>query len=140
MNANRPMVNHRLKEVRFAIGIKRNKLADELHISNSHLANIENGKRSISVELICGLYEKYQISSAYLLFGIGSMFVNEEKEQFSILGLSDAEKMDILMQLYHYIYGYKDITMNGKVIELMDFLRMTDEKVTAECKNNLREQ
>lgn len=126
--------NNHLKEVREALGLSRNKLADRFHISTSHLANMENGKRNINIELICGLYTEYRISSEYLLFGVGDMYIKEEdNKRFNISGLSDAERMDVFLQLYHYVEGYKTVTVNGKPVDLIEYIRSADEEIMEEC-------
>lgn len=134
MNIKEVQLNNRLKEVREALGLSRNKLAEQFHISTPHLANMENGKRNINIELVCGLYTAYRISSEYLLFGTGDMYVKEEKrKRLNISKLSDAERMDIFLQLYHYVEGYKIVTVNGKPVDLMEYIKTTDGEIMSEC-------
>lgn len=122
----------RMKEVRETLRLTRDEFAEELSISSSHLANIENCNRDMTLDLLAILKSKYNVSADYILFGIGGMFINEENQKLSIYGMSDIEKIDMLLELYHYISSYRDILVDGKDIELLEYLKSVNEQVRIE--------
>lgn len=122
----------RVKEVRETLGVTRDELAAELSISSSHLANIENCNRDMTLDLLVILKSKYNVSADYIIFGIGGMFVNVENQKLSIYGMSDIEKIDMMLELYHYISSYRDIVIDGKNVELQEYLKTVNEQVRME--------
>jgi len=122
-------ISLRVKEVRKALNLKRDKFADVLSMSTSHLANIENGRRSITIDNLCALRKLYGVSANYILFGIGDMFIGEEKDKTDIYALSDSEKIVKMFQLYEYFTRYKRISFNNDDIEVFDFIQKVDERM-----------
>lgn len=122
----------RVKEVRETLGVTRDELAAELSISSSHLANIENCNRDMTLDLLVILKSKYNVSADYIIFGIGGMFINVENQKLSIYGMSDIEKIDMMLELYHYISSYRDIVIDGKNVELQEYLKTVNEQVRME--------
>lgn len=94
-------VGQRLYCIRQSLGMSRQKLADELHLSCSHLANLENGNRRINIEQLIQLHIRYGISADYLLFGTRAVLSMEdiryEDIASGICGISEREK--ILMSI-----------------------------------------
>ena len=60
-------IGSRIKEARKLKKISQIELADAANISVSHLSNIENGKKSISIELFVRIVEALQVSADWLL-------------------------------------------------------------------------
>ena len=57
----------RLKELRAERGVTQDKLAEETGLSQSALANWENGKRSPSAAAIISLAKYFNVTTDYLL-------------------------------------------------------------------------
>lgn len=57
----------RIVELREALGLKREKLAQNLNISYGHLNNIELGKRMPSLEIMIRLASELHVPSGYLV-------------------------------------------------------------------------
>lgn len=125
-------ISFRFKEVRNMLGLSRAELAEKVLISRSHLANIENGNRDMTVELVCALYENFKVSSDYLLFGKGPMFMNDEEHRLSIHNLSNLEKIEVILQLYHYFARNKDIVYDNEDHDILEYLRKADKDVWME--------
>ena len=60
-------LGNRIKEARKLKKISQIELADAANISVSHLSNIENGKKSISIDLFIRVVEALQVSADWLL-------------------------------------------------------------------------
>lgn len=130
--AERTDIALRVKEVRETLRLTRDELAEELSISGSHLANIENCNRDMTIELLGILKCKHNVSADYILFGIGGMFINEENKKLSVYSMSDNEKIDMMIELYHYISSYRDIVVDGQSRELLEYLKSANEQVRLE--------
>ncbi len=117
----------RVKEIRKVLGMDRDKFAESLAISLSHLTNVENGKRAITVDLLNMLYLVYGVSADYVLFGKGEMFLDPKEESKEIYAMTDAQKMSQMLQLYEYFVKYKSIVVDGTEVELYEYFREIDQ-------------
>lgn len=117
----------RIKEIRKVLGMDRDKFAESLAISLSHLTNVENGKRAITVDLLNMLYIVYGVSADYVLFGKGEMFLDPKEESKEIYAMTDAQKMSQMLQLYEYFVKYKSIVVDGTEVELYEYFREIDQ-------------
>lgn len=122
-------ISLRVKEVRRALNLKRGEFAEILSMSTSHLANIENGKRSVTVDNLYSMNKIFGVSADYILFGAGDMFPDREDEKTDIYSLSDSEKIVKMFQLYEYFTRYKRISYNNDDIEVFDFIQKVDERM-----------
>ena len=59
----------RIREKRKERGYKQEQLAEQLDISANHLANIEAGRKGLSVELLVELADNLDVSLDYLILG-----------------------------------------------------------------------
>lgn len=125
-------ISFRLKEIRNTLGLSRSELADKVLISRSHLSNIENCNRDMTVELVCELNKQFKVSSDYLLFGRGSMFVGDEEEHLSIYNLSNTEKIEVLLKLYHYFAGTREFVYDNDGHDVLEYLRTADKEIWLE--------
>lgn len=125
-------ISFRLKEIRRTLGKSRSEFADILLISKSHLANIENGNRDVTVELLFSLRSIFNVSANYLLYGVGSMFVEEESGNVNIYGLNNSAKLELLLRLYHYFVRTKEIVINEDDKDLLEYLREADSEIWME--------
>lgn len=122
-------ISLRVKEVRRALNLKRGEFAEILSMSTSHLANIENGKRSVTVDNLYSMNKIFDVSADYILFGKGDMFSVRENGKTDIYSLSDSEKILKMFQLYEYFTRYKRISYNNDDIEVFDFIQKVDERM-----------
>lgn len=67
-------ITERLKDVRTELGLTQKRLADELGISRSTIANYENGREEISNKFIKKLHKRFLIDPDWFATGEGSMF------------------------------------------------------------------
>lgn len=116
----------RIKELRRALDKTRAELAESLSISVSHLANLENGNRSITVELLGEMHAYYGVSADYILFGKGEMFVENDNTYKSIFTMNDEQKMHLMLELYEYFVRYKSIVMDDHEVEIHEYFHEAD--------------
>lgn len=130
-NANIRDAAHRIKAVRKTMNLRRDSFAELLSVSTSHLTNIENGRRSITLDNLMTLKRVCGVSADYILFGSGSMFSNmaAESEKQDIYSLTDDEKIMLLFRLYEYFSHFKQISVNDRNIEIYDFIQKADERL-----------
>lgn len=133
-------ISFRLKEIRNTLGLSRSELADKVLISRSHLANIENCNRDMTVELVCALNNQFRVSSDYLLFGRGSMFVNDSEEQLSIYNLSNSEKIETILKLYHYFAGSREFVYDNEGHDVLEYLRKADKEIWLEYAKRIEDK
>jgi transcriptional regulator with XRE-family HTH domain len=90
-------IGDRIREKRKEHKLSQRELAEMVHVSPSHLSDIENGKKTIGIEILMRITEALQVSSDWLLrTNIPSVGAIEEKELSDILGDCDpAERQAI---------------------------------------------
>ena len=69
-----------LKKIRQDQGLTLSKFANSLNTSHSYISEIENEKKSLSLNLILSLIAKYNVNINWLLTGEGSMFRHEKEK------------------------------------------------------------
>ncbi|WP_420507233.1 helix-turn-helix domain-containing protein [Nitratireductor aquimarinus] len=57
-NDKRPMINNALRVLRLYLGLSQKQIADELDLSQSMISEIENGSKSVSMDVL----EKYSLN------------------------------------------------------------------------------
>lgn len=63
------MLNSALRTIREIHRLQQSEMAEKLHISRSHLSEIESGKKSISVELLSRYADAFDVpASTFLSF------------------------------------------------------------------------
>ena len=62
------MLNIALKKLRLFHGLKQNELSQQLNISSSYLSEIENGKKSPSIELLNDYSKIFDIPVSSLIY------------------------------------------------------------------------
>ncbi|NIM14737.1 MAG: helix-turn-helix domain-containing protein [Candidatus Aminicenantes bacterium] len=70
----------RLKQFRKAIGLSQEKFSNGLGISKSAYVRYESGKREVPSRMMRIMFEKFNLSIGWLLFGEGGMFSPEDTE------------------------------------------------------------
>lgn len=96
--------NRRLRDFRKKNGYTQEQFAEILEITTSGYKKIESGECRLTKERIIMLTEKLNISEGYLLFGNRP---NMDNAWVQIMGLSDREKMYILLRLNEYFVKIK---------------------------------
>jgi len=123
-------IGRRFKEFREFIKKSRDRLADELQVSQSFIYYIETGKSFPGYPLQYYLYRRYHLSLNWLITGKGEMIIFPEKE------LKYAE----LTQLFSHIdetdprfEGYMELKrlMKIPVIEQVIFAKLEEVKIIA---------
>lgn len=80
-------IGNRIMALRLQHGYTREVLAEKLDITWQHLANIEKGRRRVTIDILAGLYEHLHISSDYILYGVSA--TGEGQELSSIIASAD---------------------------------------------------
>ena len=60
----------RIRELRHRRGITQDKLATDLHVSESHIRKTEKGQRSASIDLYIVIAQYFNVSLDYLFTGM----------------------------------------------------------------------
>ena len=63
------LIGQRIREARRGKDLTQEKLADDIHISESYMTLIEQGKRSMSIDILEKISHRLGVSSDYLLRG-----------------------------------------------------------------------
>ena len=69
MNYNPVETGKRIKQARQEMGLSQDAYSEKLHISRTHLAKVEVGLKSASIDLLIAISELSHISIDYLLKG-----------------------------------------------------------------------
>lgn len=69
LSINKAEIGKRIRSFRIQNELKQAQLAESLDVSTNFISEIETGKKSISLETLCRLCEKYKLSADYILFG-----------------------------------------------------------------------
>ncbi|MBO4938649.1 MAG: helix-turn-helix transcriptional regulator [Oscillospiraceae bacterium] len=69
MNYNPVETGKRIKQIRQNMGLSQDAYSEKLHISRTHLAKVEVGLKSASIDLLIAISELSQVSTDYLLKG-----------------------------------------------------------------------
>lgn len=128
----------RIKEVRKALRMSRQKFAEKLSVSISHLSNIENGKRSVTIDFVYALYQLYNVSADYVLFGKGGMFLDKSETPGDIYTMSDAQKMSQMLQIYEYFVNYKSVLIDDHEVEIYEYVHEMDKNLRLLYYNQLK--
>lgn len=91
--------DEQLKSLRYELRLTQQELAKQLDISTSAIANIENGARDISKQLMKTIVQKFNVSASWLLTGEGPMYEDKSKDVTVPVEVSAAgSKIPILNQ------------------------------------------
>lgn len=66
---NRIETGKRIRSFRIKNNLTQAQFAETLDVSTNFISEVETGKKSISLETLCRLCEKYHLSADYILFG-----------------------------------------------------------------------
>lgn len=77
-------IGERIKTQRQKLNLTREIFSEKINISPQFLAEVENGKKGISIETLYKICDTFNISSDYLLFG-NLRILNSENSIFNLL-------------------------------------------------------
>jgi transcriptional regulator with XRE-family HTH domain len=68
-------IHDRLKQVREALNLTQVEMSEKIGLkSKSYLGVVESGKQFLSFDLLVKICDTFNISTDYLIYGVGSMF------------------------------------------------------------------
>lgn len=82
----------RLQNVRKALGITQEDLAERLHVDRNHIARMERGIRVCSIDLLVEVAALLDVSTDYLLVGTATDITTKQKL------LAAIEELNIIAQ------------------------------------------
>lgn len=94
----------RVRKIREDLGYSQEQFAQILGISTSAYKKIEACERQISLANLKKLYEKFNVSTDYILFG-EKVLVDDIWT--GVLNCSEADKLVLLLRLIHYFFAVK---------------------------------
>lgn len=92
----------RIKAIREALGLMQKDFAKRLDISSPSLSELENNKYYPGFELLAKLYEDFNASVYYIMFGIGDKFVNPIHASMQRVSEFAVNKKDVEEFLYNF--------------------------------------
>ena len=96
----------RLKNTRKGLGYTQDEFSEILGMTVSGYKKIESGENRISTAILQLLWEKFQVSADYLLFGES---VKEKDVLCQIMNCSDEVKLELYTRLKQYFVESKEI-------------------------------
>ncbi len=126
MNSDRHIVfSKRLKQLRLAAHLTQTKLAKEINVSRSCLANYETGKRFPDADILSIISDFFKVSVDYLITGNPSSLLRREYnnditellKEVSISGKLDISNISplskiALFEFYHFLEEQEQYQLN----------------------------
>jgi transcriptional regulator with XRE-family HTH domain len=78
-------IGKRIQDIRTALDLKQEQLANRLGCSRSNLSQVENGLILPGFTILAALRKKFNVSVDWLLTGEGSMFIHEKEKELYLL-------------------------------------------------------
>jgi transcriptional regulator with XRE-family HTH domain len=112
-------INERIRQLRSILKLSQVEMADQIHVSHGHIANIENGRREVNERTLSLISLTFGVSKAWLETGEGSMFdVSAEGKLDRIAGLFNELNPHfqnfVIKQLEELLATQKDIDEESK--------------------------
>lgn len=101
METTRSAIGHRIRAFRQKNNLTQAQLAEALDISTNFISEIETGKKNISIDNLCKLCQKYQLSADYILLGKESSAASFLLDQ--ITSLSNQDILVVIEYLESYL-------------------------------------
>lgn len=91
-------MNNRFKQIRKALNMTQEDFGKALERTKRSIIFYEKGERSIDIPIITLLKEKFNVNTDWLINGNGSMFIDNNIDEFSKIynSLSDENKLKAL--------------------------------------------
>ena len=87
-------VEDRINQLRITMGISQKGFSEKIHITQSALSQIENGKTKASTEVIHMICDQYGVNANWLMQGIGEVFAKDSIQKVSAGAKKDMKKKD----------------------------------------------
>lgn len=71
-------MNSRVKKLRKALNINQENFSKQINISRSHIASIENQKRTLTDRIIADICREFKVNEEWLRTGKGDMFKEDD--------------------------------------------------------------
>lgn len=101
-------IGNRLKKQRQTLNLTRESFSEKINISPQFLAEIENGKKGMSIETLHKICTTFSISSDYLLFG-NLCISNSKNNVYNLL-----KDNDYYEDIQNILISLNNITKNKK--------------------------
>lgn len=72
----------RIKEIRQKLGLSQEEFGKIINVSKQYVSNLEAGRNALNNDKLVSLLVDHNISSDFILAGIGSHFVNSKAAQY----------------------------------------------------------
>lgn len=91
-------IYQRFKEIRKFLKMTQTEFGEQLGKTMRAIQNYEAGERNLNNDIIMMLNEKFNVNIHWLYTGLGSMFLNNNIDEFSKIynSLSDENKLKVL--------------------------------------------
>lgn len=99
LSINKAEIGKRIRSFRIQNELKQAQFAESLDVSTNFISEIETGKKSISLETLCRLCEKYKLSADYILFGKNNSTSSEHTLSEFLSSLSTDELPTVIEYL-----------------------------------------
>jgi transcriptional regulator with XRE-family HTH domain len=110
-------MENRLRDLRKFLNLTQQEMADILELPKSRIVDIERGAtKHISPEIAEKLEEKYNISSRWLLFGKGSMYLEPESSE----EWKEALKKELSIQSDKELEQFLNVAKSPKGLEILE--------------------
>lgn len=86
-------MNERIRAVREALGLSRNKFGEKFYVSQDVINNLERGRVTPTKEYINGICQQYNVNEHWLRTGEGEMF---QPQPASLDTMAQANQIDAL--------------------------------------------
>lgn len=100
---NNKEIGERIMNIREAMGLTREALAEHAHLSGKFLYEIETGKKSFSIDTLKKISKALDVSSDYILFGEPALKHNLSKI-IAIINKYDNEQISDLAEILEAVY------------------------------------
>jgi transcriptional regulator with XRE-family HTH domain len=121
------IIGNNLRKIRQDQGLTLSKLAELLNTSHSYISEIENGKKSLSLNLIMSLSAKCNVNLNWLLTGEGLMYKQEkERPSNGIVNIADIPREQIKQWIDDF---WNDLDKEKKVWLMVEMKRQFPEFV-----------
>ncbi len=106
MTENTKLIGKRIRELREEQQLSREKLSEKANISNQFLADIETGKKGMTVETFIKICVALSVSPNDLIFGFKD--TNKDTEEIlSMLNISDEKTVSAIKDIIRVVIGLK---------------------------------
>lgn len=74
-------MNERIKQIRLTLELSQEKFGEPIFLKKSGLSLIENGKNSVTEQVIHAICREYNVNETWLRTGEGEMFLESDRDE-----------------------------------------------------------